>query len=134
MWFVSPPEIITFEEALLCFPRIKKSYKSYIDTSFPEINFEQLSTRSAKMLHPLIKDYIGNILLVGHGATLQQISNLLVGQPVLINKRMCALNKFDYVEGTWIHTYSSADHLSYEENNAEVEAIMAKEKHFLQKI
>ncbi|MGH9340104.1 MAG: histidine phosphatase family protein, partial [Acidobacteriota bacterium] len=69
-WFPSRPETLPFGELASRFPRIDRGYTSRVTTHFPE-SAEDTFERVGKSARRLAGEYPGNLLLVGHGATVQ---------------------------------------------------------------
>lgn len=77
-WFSGSPEIHPREELHRSFPRIDPSYVSRVEPRYPETDIEALA-RSGKTASRLTEEFPGNLLLVGHGASVRGATESLLG-------------------------------------------------------
>ena len=91
-WFSPKPVLIPLEEKMKRFPEIDPSYKSHVAPVYPE-NFEEVESRVEKTVNRIMQEYGGNILLVGHGASVDAAAHALVGKDVEIFSPLCCLIK-----------------------------------------
>lgn len=115
-WFPTYPEVLSLEEAATIFPNINKEYTSLVQPTYPEISDHDVYNRLKQTIKTVIDKYTGNILVVGHWASVESSAMVLVHPRKLegFNVEMCALNKLIRENQQWRVVHSSTDHLSEE--------------------
>lgn len=112
-WFTAFPDIIPKEEAIRVFPQINPDYQSLVYPIVPEDRSEvDVYHRVKKTFQEVGQRYDGNILVVGHGASLWEAARTFVSSRKGFNKKMGALHKFILKDGNWEFVLSTTDHLS----------------------
>ena len=113
-WFPSYPEVLSLEEASDVFPNVNKEYQSLVQPTFPEMNEADVFNRLQRTIDSVMKNYSGNILIIGHWASVESSAMALVYPEKLtgFNVEMCALNKFVLKDTRWNLVHSSTGHLS----------------------
>jgi broad specificity phosphatase PhoE len=67
-WFPQPPLLLSLDEAAQRFPRIDRDYLARGGAQYGESGDEALA-RAGRTARHLVDDFQGNLLLVGHGAS-----------------------------------------------------------------
>jgi broad specificity phosphatase PhoE len=94
-WMAEEPKRLATEELAELFPRIDTSYTPRIAAIYPETH-EQAQTRSGETARCLAAEFSSeDILLVGHGASVQGAAMGLVGEIALteVKASLCSLVK-----------------------------------------
>ena len=107
----------THPDSLLAakYPRIDWSYTSRIIPQYPETE-EKMSARAGKTARQLVKEFSDDILLVGHGASVQGTTMGLVGGNPIVNASLCCLVKLvSRGEGWDMELNGDTSHLSQSE-------------------
>jgi broad specificity phosphatase PhoE len=102
-WFPTPVKFLGLNALSLRFPqKIDTSYHSMVNPVFPEpLLKEHVWPRVAKTVNLLLKCFDGNLLLVGHGASITAAAFCLAAAPVDITTRLCGLILFKQVNNKW---------------------------------
>lgn len=91
-WMSEAPQLHPRAFLATDYPRIDWDYVSQITPRYPETE-EQVNQRAAALVNRLVQNYVGNILLVGHGATVAGTSHGLVGGQPVVTAPLCCLVK-----------------------------------------
>jgi len=100
-WFKPEPVLMPLAEKAVLFPEIDLSYISRIVPVCPETH-EEMEIRVAKAVHIITGEFSGDILLVGHGASVDASMYSLVGKKMEIQSSLCCLIKAVRNDGQWI--------------------------------
>jgi broad specificity phosphatase PhoE len=102
-WMSEEPKTLSTEELAALFPRIDTSYRPRIAAKYPETD-QQVKLRSGETAKCLAAEFCPeNVLLVGHGASVQGAAMGLVGEIALtqIKASLCCLVKIVRQEPHW---------------------------------
>jgi broad specificity phosphatase PhoE len=100
-WFPTPPRLIPLKQKQERFPRIDVDYESHILPTHPE-TWEDVENRASKVAASLTKEFSGNLLLIGHGATVSTVTSSFIGTEEEIHTPICALMKIVLCESKWL--------------------------------
>jgi broad specificity phosphatase PhoE len=102
VWFSYRPELLDPEALAARFPMIDAGYESRVRRSFPENNERSDAWPAvARTARALLAEFQGNLLLVGHGASLSGIVHGLLGRlPVEIGYG--SVTRLDEENGIWV--------------------------------
>ena len=99
-WFDHMPSLIPPQELARRFPLVDPQYPSVLTPLYPE-TAQAASARAGQTSQRLAARYRGNLVIVGHGHSVQGMSwGLLDGRPP-ISTGLCALVKIERQEGGW---------------------------------
>ncbi|MBU0679545.1 MAG: histidine phosphatase family protein [Verrucomicrobia bacterium] len=100
-WFEAWPELLSAEERKTRFPAIDNGYRSCVMPVYPETGEEALK-RSGEALRHLLDELEGDLLIVGHGASVIGTAwSLIAGRPEII-VHFCTLVKIVQKNGRWV--------------------------------
>ena len=111
-WFSKMPDLSSITELKKEFEWVDEAYKSVVIPSFPENEAKDTWERCARTMQKILIDTTGNILLVGHGASVAGMIKALTGTDEKANYNFCGLNRIEPTETGWILRWSGDDHLS----------------------
>ncbi len=111
-WFSKMPDLSPITELKKEIKWIDETYKSVVIPSFPENEAKDTWERCARTMKKILTDTTGNILLVGHGASVAGLLKALTGTSENGNSNLCGLNRIEATGTEWILTWSGEDHLS----------------------
>ncbi len=115
-WMTERPEIASPEELQTQFPRLDLNYRSHLHPHYPEASEQQCWRRSGDTARHLVAQTSGDILFVGHGATVAGMTQALLSQPVEIQAACCSLVQFTETDGGWrLDLKGDTSHLSQSE-------------------
>ncbi len=78
---------------------------------YPELDEGiEMYGRVKEFLTRLDKEEAGNVVLVGHGATVTQASRVLCGSAV--DAKLCSITEFERIDGQWQSKGSTVQHLT----------------------
>lgn len=102
-WMPAMPEKLPLDVLAQTFPRIDRSYTSRVVPEYPESNLEVLR-RAGKTAVLLATEFPGDILLVGHGASVLGTTMGLLGGTIepKINAVLCCLVKVVRYGQEWV--------------------------------
>jgi len=102
-WFNAPVKLLELNELCLRFPqKIDTSYHSIVNPVFPEPYMEEhVCPRVARTVNLLLKNFDGDLLLVGHGASITAAAFCLAASLIDIKTRLCGLILFRQVNNKW---------------------------------
>ncbi|MGL5035770.1 MAG: histidine phosphatase family protein [Microcystaceae cyanobacterium] len=75
-------------------------YCSLLLPVYPETEAEMMA-RMAKTVELLLEQFTGNLLLVGHGATVEGVAAGLLGKNVILTAPVASLSKLVYEQNQW---------------------------------
>jgi broad specificity phosphatase PhoE len=114
--FTEEPAKLAFTELVERFPRIDANYRSRVQVAYPEpgqMGFD----RAAKTAQLLAAEFAGDILLVGHGASVLGAARGLVGGNPVVNPALCCLVKLVRDRQAWVMELNGdTSHLSQTES------------------
>ncbi len=114
-WFPVKPDIITFEQVVREYSGCDASYRSTAVVTWPEPEEGvHMYARVKAFLDALERAEVGNVVLVGHGATVTEASRALCGS--WEDAQLCSVTEFERVDGQWRSKGCTVDHLSVREN------------------
>lgn len=111
-WFSKMPDLSSITESKKEIKWIDETYKSVVIPSFPENEEKDTWERCARTMQNILTDTTGNILLVGHGASVAGMVKALTGIHENGNYNLCGLNRIEAIGTGWILRWSGEDHLS----------------------
>lgn len=112
-WFPVFPEVLPLHTLSKLFPKIDLEYTSRITPQYPEKTMDNVRHRTSSMLLNLGSEYSGELLMVGHGASVQSIISRLVSEKKDINCPLCALFKLTEINQEWVlEIEADVSHLS----------------------
>ena len=102
-WMTSTPERLTIEALAELFPRIDTSYTSRVVAEYPETG-EKALLRSGETARLLADEFLEDILLVGHGASVLGATMGLVGEiaKTEVKASLCCLVKVVRQHPEWV--------------------------------
>lgn len=103
-WFPSTVQHFNRNQLIELFPGLVDiDYNPVIQPSFPEIYEDQhVWPRVAQTVNILLRNFDGDILLVGHGASIVGAAFCLAGGLVNIETRLCGLIHFQQQNKNWV--------------------------------
>lgn len=114
-WMDHDPEIRSPETLAKHYPRIDLNYRSRVTCQFPETE-ARVNQRTAQTAQQLAKEFEGELLLVGHGASVLGTAQGLLGKPLNIRVTFCCLTKLVQNKNSWeIELAGDVSHLSHTE-------------------
>jgi broad specificity phosphatase PhoE len=112
-WFQSRPELWTSRQIEGAFNGFDPSYQSRVPVGFPELAEEiEVYARVGQFLAELDGDESGNVVLVGHGASVTQAVRALVGHTEGLDAQICSITTLEKTDGHWRNAGSIISHLS----------------------
>jgi broad specificity phosphatase PhoE len=115
--FLTAPAKLTFTDLVEQFPRIDANYRSRVEVTYPEpgkMGFD----RAAKTAQLLTSEFAGQILMIGHGASVLGATWGLVGGQPEINPALCCLVKLVRDRQAWVMELNGdTSHLSQSESS-----------------
>ena len=114
-WMKQKPETLSPEALAQKYPLIDRRYSSRVVPQYPESN-ETVMQRSAQTVRQLVEEFLEDILLVGHGASvLGTTVGLVKGNPA-VNASLCCLVKLVRHSEQWeMELNGDTSHLSQSE-------------------
>lgn len=115
-WMDHPPEIRSPTTLTKDYPRLDLSYRSRVTSIYPETE-DAVNQRTAITAQKLANEFKGELLFVGHGASVLGTATGLLGEPLDIRASFCCLTKLVQNKGSWeVEFAGDASHLSQVEN------------------
>jgi len=114
-WFGTAPDFLPVEHLQPEYPHIVTDYRPVLRPRYPEFTNETTYARCHRAVQAIIDATAGDLLFVGHGASVQGILAGLTARAENFDCSMCALNKITWTAERWELTYSSAEHLTWRE-------------------
>ncbi|GAB4365507.1 MAG: histidine phosphatase family protein [Elainellaceae cyanobacterium] len=112
VWFDAEPSRLTKQALAGRFPRINLSYHDRVLPAFPE-TWEMVLERAEKTIRQLVYEFSGDILVIGHGATVNAAALGLVTGEAEVSYGLCSLTKLVYKGNAWvIELNGDVSHLS----------------------
>ena len=99
-WMDSPPEIRSPETLAEQYPLLDLSYQSRVIPHYPETE-EMVQKRTQETAQKLAQEFSGELLFVGHGASVLGTAEGLLGKPLNIRASFCCLTKLVQNKGSW---------------------------------
>jgi broad specificity phosphatase PhoE len=99
-WFSTAPTYLASTEQPDLFARVDAAYASSIQPTYPE-TWAEFEARTVETTNLLIASHPGNILLIGHGATMQCVAQGLVTGKPPIKTPLCGLTLVSRAEDAW---------------------------------
>lgn len=114
-WFPAPPRLLSLQELAAEFSNLDLAYRSCGRAVYPESE-QQKFDRTAGMIHELLDTLSGDLLLVGHGASVIGVTTALLGRrPDVLFTGYCSIIQLQpNGNGRWQLTRDGSDtsHLS----------------------
>jgi probable phosphoglycerate mutase len=112
-WFEQRPELTPLEETRAACSALDLSYRSRVELAYPEAN-EQVDVyqRLQSFLEWLEAAEAGNVVLVGHGASVTQAARALCGPMHDLDAKLASVTEIVRVDGAWRDQGSTQKHLS----------------------
>ncbi|NJL89315.1 MAG: histidine phosphatase family protein [Coleofasciculaceae cyanobacterium SM2_1_6] len=115
-WMPDMPDRHSLADLQAQFPRIDPSYVSRVVPEFPETGEIALS-RAGQTARLLAEEFSGDLLLVGHGASVMGATTGILGTPVQVNASLCCLIKLVQRQQHWsIELNGDTSHLTHRES------------------
>ncbi|NBD34027.1 MAG: histidine phosphatase family protein [Cyanobacteria bacterium] len=115
-WMDHDPEIRSRETLAQQYPRIDLTYNSRVIPEYPETEATVIE-RTATTAQKLVCEFTGELLFVGHGASVLGTAEGLIGEPLNIRASFCCLTKLVPNQGRWeVELAGDTSHLSSTEN------------------
>lgn len=115
-WMDQDPEIRSPETLAQHYPRIDLDYRSRVIPQYPETE-AAVQARTAKTAQKLVNEFIGELLFVGHGASVLGTAAGLLAEPLTIRVSFCCLTKLVQNNGDWeVELAGDTSHLSTQED------------------
>lgn len=116
-WFPREPDFIPVEQLQGEYSSIDLQYRPLLRPVYPEVDDKTTFARCKQAVHAILDHSRGNVLLVGHGASIEGVVTGLTASNKAMNCRLCALNQLvqDQRQG-WRLIYSGTEHLSIQED------------------
>ena len=116
-WMTELPETHPRKSLVEKYPLIDWSYQSYFTPQYPETK-EDVNRRTAKTIKKLVAEFTGNILIVGHGASVHGVTYGLVPDTEYFKVALCCLTKIIRKDdGEWeLSLCADTSHLSETES------------------
>lgn len=112
-WFQAMPETLSLEELARQYPRIDLKYTPQLTPEYPETQ-EQATRRAAHTARKLADTYSGDLLIVGHGASVSGIANALAVEPGEFECALCSLFKLIRHDDRWnMELSGNVEHLDH---------------------
>jgi len=113
-WFDRFPEIITPEEIRRAYSGFDPEYRSHTVVTYPEPAEEvDMFARIRPFIQQLDREQAGEVILVGHGATVTEAARALVGNVDGLDAKLCSITEFEKLNGHWACLGSTVRHLSF---------------------
>ncbi len=100
-WMPRTPERLPLECLCERFPQIDPEYNSYMVPEYPETG-EMALRRSGQTAKALLESFTGDLLLVGHGASVMGATTGILETPVQVNTPLCCLIKLVQQGDRWV--------------------------------
>ncbi len=111
-WMDHDPEIRSPETLAENYPLIDLNYSSRVIPQYPETE-EIVNQRTAEIAQKLACEFEGELLFVGHGASVLGTAQGLLGKPLNIRASFCCLTKLVQNKGSWeVKLAGDTSHLS----------------------
>ena len=98
-WMTEYPETSPLEDLIPKYS-IDQPYSSRLIPTYPESESEMMQ-RIARIADQLVAEFSGNLLLVGHGATVGGITAGLLGENLIQQAPLACLTKIVYLKNQW---------------------------------
>lgn len=98
-WMTEYPQTSPLEELIQKYS-IDQPYSSRLIPTYPESESAMMQ-RMANIASQLVTEFSGNLLLVGHGATVGGITAGLMGENLIWQAPLACLTKIVYVKNRW---------------------------------
>ena len=113
-WFDRFPEIITPAEVRREYSGLDPAYRSPTVVTYPEpLEDVDMFARIRPFLEQLDRTEAGEVVLVGHGATVTQAARVLLGGADGPDAKLCSVTEFQKLSGRWECLGSTVEHLSF---------------------
>jgi broad specificity phosphatase PhoE len=99
-WFAHPPRTRSLAELRERFPTVDDSYQSLVAPGFPESKSESVR-RFGRTIDETLRRTAGNLLIVGHGATVEGIGMSLLREHFQPSADPASLCRLDLEDGSW---------------------------------
>jgi broad specificity phosphatase PhoE len=111
-WFDQQPELMDKDEMEKAFPHIDWGYKSFATPKYPEHKHnDDVFKRTTRVFEKIDNMFNGTIAIVGHGAIIEALGRLLLGNSDPMDMGICSINMLVKTAETWTIEYASDEHL-----------------------
>ncbi len=111
-WMDHDPDIRSRETLAQHYSQIDLNYHSRVVPQYPETE-EAVMARTAATAQKLVSEFTGELLFVGHGASVLGTAEGLLGKPLNIRASFCCLTKLVQNNGHWdVELAGDTSHLS----------------------
>ncbi|MEL6494984.1 MAG: histidine phosphatase family protein [Cyanobacteria bacterium J06623_7] len=115
-WMSESPETHPRDWLQQQFPLIDRSYQSFLQPQYPESKAD-VNRRTAATVKHLVSEFSGDILIVGHGASVYGAAKGLVADLPEAKVALCSLTKVVRKGTDWnLEFYADTSHLSQTES------------------
>ncbi|MBN1400875.1 MAG: histidine phosphatase family protein [Anaerolineae bacterium] len=112
-WFQAKPQLWSLSEIQDALGGVDPCYRSAVPVTYPEPSEEvEVYARVRRFLSELQAREGGNVVLVGHGATVTQAVRALCGHTEGLDAQVCSITTLEKNDGHWQHHGSILSHLS----------------------
>jgi broad specificity phosphatase PhoE len=110
-WFAHPPRTRSLRELKERFPTVDENYRSLVEPGFPESKSESIR-RFGRTIDETQRRTQGNLLIVGHGATVEGIGMSLLQGNFNPSADPASICRLDLEEGSWhLRVLNDTSHL-----------------------
>jgi broad specificity phosphatase PhoE len=100
-WFQSMPKVLSPQELASHYPRVDPDYDPCCRPAYPE-GVAELVARCRELARTLVARFGGDLLVVGHGASVMALTAGLLDDPETeTHPTMCAVTKLTGEDGRW---------------------------------
>lgn len=114
-WFPEAPDYLPPAALQKEYPAVDPGYRPLVEPAYPEDDYAITLARCRQTVQAIVERTQGNLLLVGHGISVEGAIRGLTSATEGFDCRMCALNKIVQVPEGWRLVYSGTEHLSWRE-------------------
>ena len=101
-WYSRAPDFLPQEEIAARFPAVDVTYRSRMHRHYPEPSETEDAWPTIRAaVHRLLNDFEGDLLFIGHGASVAGIASALGDPEASSSSKMCSLSQFVQADGKW---------------------------------
>jgi len=111
-YYDQAPEFLSPAQLAERFERVQADYQPLVVPTWPE-DARQLRDRTRRCIEAILARYDGNVMIVGHGASVAGMARALVGEGTEITATLAGLVKINLIDDTWyLELNGDTSHLS----------------------
>ena len=99
-WFQSEPDLMPLQYKMSLFPRVDRCYRPFLRAAIPETR-DDLERRIVATVRHVLDTAGGDILIFGHGGTVEGVHFALTNERPAPNSELCCLNRYVECGGGW---------------------------------